>query len=252
MARFEHGKVRIYYEDEGGDGVPALVIPGLTMSIDDMDGIRKALAGRYRVIAADAPGSGRSEPIPRHFEATYYHDDAESFLALLASLGLPPAHIVGFSDGGEYALVMAELKPEAVRSIVAWGSVGIAPPQPMLQMFGQVIDNPIPPMQEYSDYLKSTYGEENARTTIQSVVQAFAGLIESGGDISRNRASEIACPALLITGENDPLASPPAVADLAKAIPQGEFVEFKGAGHTVHHDQPDSLISTVVDWLAKH
>jgi pimeloyl-ACP methyl ester carboxylesterase len=32
---------------------------------------------------------------------------------------------------------------------------------------------------------------------------------------------------------------------------QAEFIEAKGAGHLVHHDSPEWLVQTVVDWLAK-
>ncbi|TMF08729.1 MAG: alpha/beta hydrolase [Chloroflexi bacterium] len=120
MAVFEHGTSRIYYEEEGS-GDALLLLPGWSLSIEDMQPIRQALTPRYRVIAADAPGAGRSEPQPREYTASYYEDDSRSFLALLDEVGASPAHIVGFSDGGEYALVMAELQPAAVRSIVAWG-----------------------------------------------------------------------------------------------------------------------------------
>lgn len=251
MAWFEHGSSRIYYEEEGS-GEPLLLIPGLTLSIEDVQHVRLALASRYRVIAADPPGSGQSGPQPRQYPASYYQDDARSFLALLDKLGASPAHIVGFSDGGEYALVMAEIDPAAVRSIAAWGAAGkIAGPREMVDAFSQVVDDPIPAMQEYSEYLRGAYGEENARLTVQSAAQALGAILEAGGDISRARAGEIPCPVLLITGENDFLATPAVVAELAGAIPQAQFIEAKGATHMVHHESPDWLAKTIVDWLAE-
>jgi hypothetical protein len=51
----------------------------------------------------------------------------------------------------------------------------------------------------------------------------------------------------LITGEQDFLAPPALVSDMAGAIPGGEFVEVKGAGHPIHHEQPDLLVKLVVD-----
>jgi pimeloyl-ACP methyl ester carboxylesterase len=56
----------------------------------------------------------------------------------------------------------------------------------------------------------------------------------------------------LITGENDFLATPALVSDMAGAIAKGEFIEAKGAGHPVHHEQGDWLTSTITGWLAKH
>lgn len=252
MAWFAHGTSRIYYEEEGS-GDPLLLLPGITLSIEDLQSVREALTPTYRVIATDPPGSGRSEPQPRQYPASYFHDDSRAFLALLEKLGALPAHVVGFSDGGEYALVMAEMNPTAVRSIVAWGAAGKAAVSlEFVEAFGQVVDNPIPALQEYSQYLRAAYGEENARRTVQSAAKAFRAIIDAGADISRKRAGEISCPVLLITGENDSEFAPPAVvAELAGAMQNAEFIEVKGAGHSVHHDSADWLSKTIVDWLAK-
>jgi valacyclovir hydrolase len=253
MAWFEHEASRIYYEEEGnGDAV--MLIPGITLGIDDLQLLRQALVPRYRVIAADAPGSGRSGPQPREYAASYYQDDALAFLTLLDRIGATPAHVVGCSDGGEYALIMAELKPAAVRSIVTWGAAGrLAMPPEFVEAFGRVIDDPIPPLLDFSHYLKTTYGEENARITTRSVANAWQAIIDAGGDVSRKRAHEIACPALLITGEQDSMfARPEVVSDMAGAMRKAEFIEVEGAGHLVHHDSPDWLLETIVGWLARH
>src|SRR5213083_757151 len=65
MFWFEHNSNRIYYEEQGS-GAPVLLLPGFTQSIEEWSPFREALAAAgYRVIAADLPGSGRSEPQPR-------------------------------------------------------------------------------------------------------------------------------------------------------------------------------------------
>ena len=103
--------VSIY--EEQGSGTPVLVLPGFSQSIEEFSYLREALvAAGYRVIAADLPGSGRSEPQPRTYTATYYEDDARAFAALLQHLATEPAHLMGFSDGGEVSLLMATLMPE--------------------------------------------------------------------------------------------------------------------------------------------
>ena len=84
------------------------------------------------------------------------------------------------------------------------------------------------------------------------MAKAFRAIIEAGGDISRKRAGEIACPALLITGEQDFLAPPAVVSEMAGAMQRAEFIEAKGADHMVHHASPEWLAKTIVDWLSKH
>jgi len=248
---FEHGDSKIYYEEEGV-GEPLLLLPGWAGTIQELTPLRIALQSKYRVIAADLPGSGKSEPQPRDYTASYFHDDARAFLALLNHLGAEPAHLVGFSDGGEYALVMAVTKPEAVRSIVAWGSAGkMEAPPGMLDAFANLIDAPMEPMKEFAEYLKAAYGEDNARLMLRSFTRALGEIIDAGGDVSRSKAGQIKCPALLITGEHDFLATPALVSDMAGAIPAGEFVEVKDASHPIHHERPDYLIPLIVDWLSK-
>jgi valacyclovir hydrolase len=252
MAWFEHRDCRIYYE-EAGSGSPVLVIPGVTLSIEDLTALRQTLAPKHRVIAADPPGSGRSGPQPRQYTASYFENDSCAFLDLLDELAASPAHVVGFSDGGEYALLMAELKPAAVRSIVAWGAVGqIAVSSEMLDAVYNLIDNPIPELKGWADNLKAQYGEASAKVMTQSAAKAWEAIVEAGGNISLAGAGEITCPALLIAGEHDDMAPPALVSDLARAMQNAQFIEVKGAGHAVHRERPEWLAQTIVKWLADH
>jgi pimeloyl-ACP methyl ester carboxylesterase len=115
-----------------------------------------------------------------------------------------------------------------------------------------VVDDPIPPMRDFSAYMKATYGEANARVMTRSGAGAARAIMAAaGGDIRRSRAAAIACPTLLITGEHDFLATPTLASDMARAIPNGEVLVATGAGHLVHHEQPGWLVDTVVGWLSK-
>ncbi len=251
MAWFDRGGARIYYE-ESGSGDPVLLMPGWGGTIDELAPLRAALAPTHRVIAADVPGSGKSGPQPRSYPRTYYQDDAETFLAMLDSIGASPSHLAGFSDGGEYALLMATLRPDAARSVVTWGAAGsLADSSEIVDAFARLIDDPIPPLSDFSTYMTATYGVENARVMTQSTARAFREIMQAGGDISRSRAASIACPVLLITGDSDFLATPAIVSDMARAIPGGEFLEAKAAGHAVHRDLPAWLATTTVEWLSK-
>lgn len=251
MAWFEHKGSRIYYEDEG-KGEAAVLLPGWAGSIEEFSLLREALRQRYRVIAADPPGSGRSGPQPRQYTATYYNDDAQSFLALLDHLGVQSAHLMGFSDGGEYSLLMATLAPKRARSVVTWGAAGqLAAPPELLDAFFNLVDSPIEGMEDFASYLKTTYGEANARAMTQSLATACRAIVEAGGDISRSRAGEISCPVLLMTGEHDFFAPPALVSELAAEIKDARFVEVEGAEHEVHAAQPEWLVATVVEWLAQ-
>ena len=251
MPTFDSGDIRIYYE-MSGTGEPVLLLPGWGGTIDELRPLGSALYASFTVIAADLPGSGKSGPQPRTYKRTYYEDDANIFLAMLDGLAASPAHLVGFSDGGEYALLMAALRPDAVRSVATWGAAGTLGRDPdLVAPFTNLIDDPIPPLVGFANHMKATYGEENARIMARSAGQSFLEIIEAGGDISRSRASAIGCPALLITGERDFLATPSLVAEMARAIPGGRYLEAPAAGHSVHEEQPQWLIATIAEWLSE-
>lgn len=255
MAWFEHGTSRIYYEEQGG-GDPVLLLPGWSQSAEELTALREALAASYRVIAADLPGSGRSQPQPRAYAATYYEDDAASFAALLRQLGVDPAHLVGFSDGGEVALLMAALTPAAARSVVTWGAAGKLsdPGDHLRQRMYHLVDHPLPPMQGFRDRLVAIYGEANARAMSQSHVGAVSAILESasGGELALAQAENIVCPVLLITGERDVFAPPTLVAQSAMRIRGAETLVAEGAEHDVQNSRPDWLRQAILDWLRRH
>jgi len=253
MSWFEHDTSRIYY-DEHGTGDPVLLLPGFSQSAEDLSELRDIMAASYRVISADLPGSGHSEPQPRNYTASYYADDAGSFAALLDHLDIAQAHLVGFSDGGEVALFMAALTPSVARSVVTWGAAGTLsdPTGQLRQAMYNIIDNPIPPLQGYREFLVATYGEANARAMTQSVVGAMTAIIENGGDLSLSKASDITAPVLLIAGEHDMFAPPTLLAQSAARVSGAESIVVEGAEHDVQNSHPEWLAQTILDWLKRH
>lgn len=249
MGWFTHGKSRIYYE-EAGSGDPLLLLPGITDSIAKHQLLRDSLAQRFRVIAADLPGSGRSGPQPRRYHVGYYEEDAHAFVALLKERDAVPAHLVGFSDGGEVALLLAALSPQIARSVVTWGSAGVISDGQISSAFRSVVDHPEPGWGKYRDYLVSTYGEDTARATTQSFADAWDAIVAAGGDLSLNKADQIVCAVLLIVGEQDFFVSKVLVDELANRIKKAETIEVEGAGHGVHEERPEWFVKTVTEWLS--
>ncbi len=252
---FESGTSRIYFE-ESGSGDPILLMPGFSMSITGLLTLRQALVdGGYRVFAADLPGSGRSLPQPRQYTASYFEDDARSFNAFLQELAIAPAHIMGFSDGGEVALNMAELNPNIARSVVTWGAAGVLndPSGKLREIMFNIVDNPIPPLKQFRDSLVAQYGEANARAMTQSHVRAIGSIIESsGGNLSFSKAGTITCPVLLIAGEQDMFVSKALLSQLAGRIHDAKVIVAESAGHDVHNDSPEWFAQTILDWLKRH
>jgi DDE superfamily endonuclease/alpha/beta hydrolase family protein len=98
---------RIYYESLGyGDAV--LLLPGWAGSIIEFDRLRHELSAGFRVIAADLPGSGRSQPQPRDYAPAFYAEDAHTFRTFLDDLDVHAAHQVRHTGKWRLAVEMIE------------------------------------------------------------------------------------------------------------------------------------------------
>jgi valacyclovir hydrolase len=228
-------------------------MPGCGGSIADLGRLRRDLADGFRVIAVDLPGSGKSQPQPRHYTPGYYHEDAATVLGLLDALGIGAAHLAGFSDGGEEALLMAALRPGCALSVFAWGATGqITASDADLESLATAITGQSDEMAPLAAYLTAAYGVANATVMTQTWSAAMRGIIADGGDISRSLASRIRCPALLVAGTYDKFCPPEQARELAGAIAHGQFAEAHGAGHEVHISHGGWLSATALRWLAAH
>jgi pimeloyl-ACP methyl ester carboxylesterase len=99
-----------------GTGDPVVCIHGLGGTKVSFMPTVAALANRFRVIALDLPGSGESDkPVLAPYDAPYF---ARSVLALLDSLGVGRAHVIGNSMGGRVAIELALREPDRVRGVV--------------------------------------------------------------------------------------------------------------------------------------
>lgn len=253
MSWFQHGDVRIWYE-VAGEGPPVLLLPGFSDTIDAHAALRDTLAPRYRVIAADLPGSGKSQPQPRQYYPDYYRDDALAFLALLDALGADRPHVLGFSDGGEVALMLAAHAPDRPRSVLTWGAAGHGedPDGKIADLFRNVMSGTASPFPGYRDYLAQRYGEDVARAMTRSFADNVSALIAAGGDISLSLAHRVTCPVLLLTGENDSFNPFRLLEAYVARAQQAEAEEVPGAGHGIHEDRPDWFLNRVQAWLSRH
>jgi 3-oxoadipate enol-lactonase len=95
--------VELYYEARGC-GAPLVVLGGLGQDVSEMDMLTRPLAGRFRVIAIDNRGSGRSSKPPGPYTVEQMAAEAAG---VMDHLGLPRAHLAGISLGGRIAMALA-------------------------------------------------------------------------------------------------------------------------------------------------
>jgi valacyclovir hydrolase len=235
---------RLYYE-KMGHGTPLLLMHGRAQVGQDLIWLATALATDYQVYLLDMPGYGRSIPPYRTYPDDFYNRDAALVDGLLDALKLPPVHVMGYSDGGEVALLLATTRP--CRSVIAWGAVGKFDES----LCEQVQKSPLESAETLQAIQIKHPGQDVAKW-LPEWRKAFCAMIAAGGDVSLHNAHLIRCPLMLMLGENDelnPVDDGRRFVDAACMTKQCVFQVFQDVGHGIHKEQPDMFLAIVQNFL---
>ncbi len=220
---------RLHYDDSGS-GDAFIVLHGLLGTArEHLGGVIDLLAPRYRVIGPTLRGYGQSTPKPRDFPLDFYHRDARDVIALLDALGIERAHILGYSDGGETALVAAGLAPERFRSVIVWGAVGYFGPN--MRPFAQRLY----PATWMTEHERRLHGVPDPDAFALEWIRAIKHMIDSGGDVSLSLAHRMTMPLLLMLGERDSLNPREYGQNFVDRTARGRLVMF-ATGHPIHEE----------------
>jgi 3-oxoadipate enol-lactonase len=114
MSLVENRGAKIYW-DEQGQGEPVLLIMGLGWASNMWHRTRPVLAARYRTIAFDNRGAGRSDTPPGPYSIALLASDAA---AVLDAAGVESADVLGASMGGMISQEFALQYPKRVHSLI--------------------------------------------------------------------------------------------------------------------------------------
>jgi pimeloyl-ACP methyl ester carboxylesterase len=108
---------KIYFETSG-EGPPLILLHGGIGNITNFKKSIPELSKKYKTIIPDAPGHGRSELAD---SALSYQLLADYCSKMIDLLKLDSAYIMGWSDGGNVALILAKNRPDKIKKIIAVG-----------------------------------------------------------------------------------------------------------------------------------
>jgi valacyclovir hydrolase len=230
--------------ENNDDGKPvALLIHGMLGTGErDLGNVIEWLRPDYRVIAPTMRGYGESEPKPRDFPPQFYQRDAQDVLALIDALDLKDINVLGYSDGGEIALIIAGLAPEKFRSIITWGAVGYFGPamRPVIQRMY--------PGSWITDEEVALHSIPDRDAFVLGWIQSTKGMVDAGGDVSLSLAPKITAPLLLMLGDQDTLNPQEYGQNFIDHTPNGRLQMFS-CGHPVHNQAWSEFQQIVGDFL---
>lgn len=262
MPFVESQGLRIHFEVTGRRSAPpVLMIQGLGASKHAWNLQRAALALRWRTVALDNRGSGRSSRPIAPFTLEDLADDA---LRVLDAAGVDDAHVVGASMGGVVAQILAVRNPDRVRSLVlACTSCRQHPWREDL-------------LREWSDTARGrglldvgrgaaqwVMGPRSFRRAVPALGwlgplavlrprDSFASQVDAilATDPSiADRLSEVTAPTLVVVGNQDILTPRGDSEELAERIPGAELVVISGAAHGLMVEHAGTFNSVLVDFL---
>lgn len=107
----------LYYE-ESGNGFPLILLHGNGEDHTYFEKQVSFFSDSYRVIALDTRGHGKSPRGDGEFTLSRFADDLYEFMKLM---GIEKAHILGFSDGANIAVIFALRHPEMIEKLILNG-----------------------------------------------------------------------------------------------------------------------------------
>lgn len=247
-------QLRLHVRDTGPRDAPAVILlHGLGSSLHTWEPWAATLSARFRVIRYDLPGFGLTGPDP-----TGDYSDARSvavLAALMDTLAVRRASLVGNSMGGKLAWQFAAQHPDRVNRLVLISPDGFASPgfeygkQAKVPMVAKVLPYTLPAWllrmnlaPAYADAGRLTPATVTRYRDLMLAPGVRRALLERTAQVRLEPPEpmlrRIHAPTLLIWGKKDRLIPFSNAQDYLKSIPDARLVAFPDLGHVPQEEDP--------------
>lgn len=249
----------IAYRDSGR-GNPVILIHAAGHDHHDFDSIAEKLKEKYRVLALDLPGHGRSS-MPAAVDAATAMQMADAVEQFILKQTAEPVILIGNSVGGYSSVRFALRHPQMVRALVLVNSGGFHDPTFSGRMFTSLkgtewftslMWNKFP--ETYLKQRNPAAEEILARIRMGKTDEAIAlnaSIWRSFNDPEhdlRAAAAKVNVPALLLWGESDPVI-PGEIARKAVQIIPGAKLVLVNTGHSPFAEAPEEFLKHLTPFL---
>ena len=220
-----------HYYIEKGRGEPLILLHGNGENCDYFKGQIDEFARYYHVYALDTRGHGNTPRGNAPFTIRQFADD---LLGFMDSHGIDKAHLLGFSDGGNIAMVFAIKYPDRVNRLILNGAnlnaKGVKPSTQIPIEIGYKIAKMFA--------RKSPEAKRNAE---------MLGLMVNDPNVLPNELSAIKAKTLVIAGNND-MIKDAHTRLIAHSIQDSQLVLIKG-NHFIANKCPEAFNRAVLEFL---
>lgn len=245
--------IRTYYELDDGTtddplAPPLVLLHGFTGTLRQWEAVRPMLATEYRVVAYDLRGHGDTDA-PDDTESYSMATYVEDLRALLDTLGMGEAHVLGSSFGGMIALEFALTHPDRVRSLIL--SDTSAGPRcvelsDLIAAREERIEGELAQARDRGAMADDEQDGRGRRITLAGFLGA--GKARAERQDRHEDLGQLKMPVLIIVGDRDVLV--PAAEYLHAHIPGSALRQINHAGHPAVREQPDGFAAMVRGFLS--
>lgn len=206
------------YAETYGSGQPLLFIHGNGGSISSFIKQIPYFSKKYKVIIADSRAQGKSYDLKN--DSLTYEMMADDYAALLDSMKVDSAYVVGWSDGGINGLLLAMRHPEKVKKLAVTGANLRADTSAVFQ--------------EVWDMVRPSYNELKAksnRNLMENAGYKLLRLLCEQPNIPANDLVKVHCPTLVIGGDHDVIKESHTV-EIYQHIPNAYLWILPNSGHS--------------------
>jgi 3-oxoadipate enol-lactonase len=237
------------------------MIQGLGASKNGWNLQRAAMATRFRIVALDNRGAGRSDKPTAAFTLEQMADDA---IAVLEAAGVEDAHIVGASMGGVISQIIAVKYPERVRSLSLVCTACRNHPwrHELLQSWATTAQNKgllalgkhtapwVMSPRSFRRLLPAMgwMGPLSVLRPRQSFVAQVNAILDTD-EAMVDALSTITAPTLIVVGNQDVLTPRGDSEELAERIAHAELVVISGAAHGLMFEHASTFNGILIDFL---
>lgn len=222
--------ITLYYQEKGNKE-PFILLHGNGQNGSYFKNQIDYFSNRYRVIALDTRGHGRSPRGTKPFTIEQFSCDLCDFME---ELEISEAVILGFSDGANIAMKFAMKYPNRVKALILNGG--------NLNPSGVKITTQLPIEIGYKIAGRFASKSPEAKKNAEML-----GLMVNDPNIERNELSKITAPALVICGRND-IIRESHTKEIAKNIPNAKLSIIRG-NHFIANKRYITFNKTVEDFL---
>jgi pimeloyl-ACP methyl ester carboxylesterase len=245
------GELDVWVE-QVGEGPDVLLIGGLGDTVESWQFQLDGLADRYRLTAFDNRGAGRTAMPEGPVSAEAMADDAAE---VLRALGIPSAHVAGFSGGSVISQQLALRHPELVRSLVLQST--FAGMDPYFRSWGLFVRWLLEFAPSERAFLEAFYlwiytARAHNDGTVDQIIEDVLAFPhkQTTEDVQRfldafleydatDRLPEIAAPTLVLAGGRDMTTRPELCRAVADLIPGALFEVMEEEAHQPFQEVPD-------------